>query len=267
MMRLVLLALLLVELAWAGDKNTNNGGVSIDFVGVSGKIKIYPTVDSSTFIAVAQSKLAELQQDGSDTSPKREINMANADMGWTDPTATMVGPGIMAYKTSFYNTASVGANTVLFVLNASFFVNTTTLPNGLVVTRNSLKFDISVSGWPTFLATTNYLSYELTVSAKGGDKGAKISDKQSNVKRIRFDSMLNGGIDLPTKAVINGVADTEITVNVVEKSNKDYIEFQFPGNNVVYDPVLTLDGSGAGHAAVSVALVALLCLLQVALRQ
>jgi hypothetical protein len=259
-----LLALFCLASVCAVDRHSENGGVSIDFVGVSGKIKIYPSSDATSFIMVAQSKLEELLQDGSSTSPKREMQMANADAGWDAPTLTTVAPGIVAYKTSFTQTAAVGANNAVFVLNATFYVNTTTLPSGLVVTQNSLKFDIAVSGWPSFTAASNYLSYELLVSAKGGDDGqASLHDQQTDVKRVRFNAMLNGGIDLPTKAIINGVADTDIVVNVEQKNNKDTIEFRFPGNNVVYDPVLTLTGHASHASILSYSLLALLIVLQV----
>ncbi len=41
----------------------------------------------------------------------------------------------------------------------------------MTVYKNSLKFNVNVTGWPAFSAPTNTLNYELLISSKGGDSG------------------------------------------------------------------------------------------------
>jgi hypothetical protein len=52
--------------------------------------------------------------------------------------------------------------------------------------------------------------------------------------------MQNGLMDMPTTAVVDGVAGVPIGVTLTTKGNKDTVVFAFPRftSSVVYDPVM-----------------------------
>jgi len=224
----------------ADDKSITANSVSVDLVGNSGKIKIYPSSDSNNFIMISQDKLEETDNTGNAVSG-RSVNMASSlvNAGWSNPSTVVLPSGIVYTQTWFTATFPLGGNNVVFQLIAKLYQNDTTVQNGntqVTVYRNSLKFDVNVTGWPAFGASTNTLNYGLDVSSKGGNNGATIVTK-NNKKTVVF---VNGLMDMPSTAVVDGVANTPITVTLDGKNNKQSVTFAFPAftKGVQYDPVI-----------------------------
>jgi hypothetical protein len=256
-----------VNVVLAGDK-TIPGVVSVDVSGNSGKIKIYPNGDNSNFIQITQSKVEELDVNGNSVN-QRSINLASSisDAAWSDPVTVTTSNGIVytqVWFTSTFPVPAVAGSAVFFRVTCRLYQNRTTLTNGnqqVAIYQNSLKFDVNITGWPTFAVSNNTLNYEITMASKGQDTGGKIENKGPKEKKVLFS---NGVMDMPEYANIDGAPNTPISVTLSSKGNKDTVAFAFPqGKSILYDPVMCLgscDGdAGAGAAfAPSLLLVAAL---------
>jgi len=111
---------------------------------------------------------------------------------------------------------------------------------------NSMKFSISVTGWP-FSSTANTLAVNMEIKSAGN--GPLV-----NGTRQRFDIAEKGGggfIDFASTAMIDGVSqaiDVEVSSN---NKQKRAIQIVFPNfvRSAVYDPVTALGSpSMAGNA-------------------
>jgi len=251
----------------ADDKTTSANSVSVDLVGNSGKIKIYPSSSSNDFIMISQDKLEETDNTGNAVNG-RSVNLASSisNAAWTNPTTVVLPSGIVYTQTSFQSMFTLAGSNVLFQLAAKLYQNATTIQNGnsqVTIYKNSLKFDVNITGWPTFVANTNTLNYGIDVSSKGGNTGATLMQK-SDKKSVVF---VNGVMDMPVTAVVDGTPNTPISLTLDNsKSNKQSVLFAFPAftKSVQYDPVMCLgctESSAGPAAAASLAVTTVVSLL------
>jgi len=251
----ILVALAVVSSSLATDQTASSGRSTVDFVGASGKVKLYPSDDSQSFIQVSQSKLQEVDSTGN-AIQGRSQNLASAQASsWSAPNLTVDATGAMRWSTSFSSSFNVAGSTVNFVFSCYLYLNDSTVAYGdqtITVRAADLKFSVDISGWPTYTASTNTLNYEIEVSSKGGSQSGSLSNSNGNNDRVQLDV---GRIDLPTTVIINGVSqDLGSGLTLTNSNNKQFIEFNFPAFTTLhYDPVMSLD-SAASLASPSIAL-------------
>jgi len=265
-------ALLLVATVFGEDNTTTpTADVRVDFVGNSGKIKLYAGSDPNTFIMISQSKLAETDSTGK-TVNSRNVQLSSTDGSWS-ALQHQTQNGTDYYASTYTSTFEVdkqGNNdgtTVTFQLTAHLYQKPANISYGnttIIVKENTLKFSVWVTGWPAF-GDGNTLNYAITLSSKGGDNGGNLKTEGKD-KKVETDS---GSLDLPTLALAD---DEPVNVGISLDSNggKQSINFVFPAleNTLYYDPTMTVyysepagEDSSASIGSFSAAILAGLALL------
>jgi len=227
----------------------------VDLTSFSGKMRLYPSEDSKSFIEVAQDFLLESTPSGEQV---QMVDLGRASVVWQTPSV------LQDETTSDYEAVSfthlLNEHTT-FAFAAKLFKADGGLPYGpakLQVLKNELEFSINVTSWP-FRAPENTLTYGITVDSRGGGKskrgklptlddakrrrGKDPSAYSKPQKEALFDT---GNLLAPTTALVDGV-ERDITIQINEKpgpkgkSGKTLITFQFPSfqQNLYYDPILS----------------------------
>jgi len=256
-----LLVVVCFAFAIAQNQQASTDDVTVQFVGSSGKIKLFPSNDSNSFIMVSQSKLTEMTPSGNKVSAN-SVNFVSEHLSWSAVTKTTNG------STTYYSTTyggssqsfSLGSATVTFSLTANLYQTSAVVPYGnssVNVVSNSLKFSVSITGWP-FNSNNNYLSYDITVEDKGGDQDGSL-ETVDNGQRVHLDG---GYIEVPTTAIIDGVTkNINVTYTTVGQST---INFEFPhfSQSLYYDPTIVMDGMSGSNSNAAISVVPSILLLQ-----
>lgn len=268
--------------ASANDVTASTDTVTVEFLGASGGLKIFPAEDTKGFIMVQQAKLEEVGADGSRVGGGASINMAGQNT-WTD-LSTVVTDGKTVYSTTFAKvsgdtrfelTAHLARETTTVTENvpcnnctvdtsggcqrasdmaciadvgATCATNYTHCTESVTVTKDVLKFSIVVEGFP-FKSPGNKLQYALFIKDKTGDAGKMKEGGDAALKKI---SLEGGFIETPTTAVIKGGLEdvvVDVLVTTSEQGSKRVITFLFDsfaeGKALYYDPNLGIEQNGA----------------------
>ena len=188
----------------AADETASTDKVTVEFIGASGGLKLFPKADSNGFIMVQQAKLEEVASDGGKVSGGTSINVAGQN-SWTALSTTET-EGKTVYSTTFSKTSGDTS----FELTAHLARETTTATENVPcnnctdtsvggcqrasdmacaavvegactegyercietvpVIKDELKFSIVVDGFP-FKDAANKLQYQLSIKDKNGDVG------------------------------------------------------------------------------------------------
>lgn len=260
------LTLAALSLAVAACLEASTGAVKVEFLGASGKMKLYPASDASgkggTFVEVSQEKLQEMNGAKKASGAKTSLNVAGQN-SWTplekkgdsydttfttaDGDKTFALTSHLAQKTTTVvdvvpcNNCTSGAGSCKDTasgvcaepgLDGNCPVSSNSCTASNTAYQHKLKFSFVVSGWQ-FLQASNTLQYGLVIKSKGNNK---LADKDGNhtvtPENEKATLALEGGFfELPTVAIIKGgEADRRVNVTVTTTVVKDstYVDFSFP---------------------------------------
>lgn len=236
---------------YAKDATTTSHGVTVQFLGQSGKMKVY---QGESNLEISFDKLVEV--DG-DKEVGSGINMASQEFVWSTPITVFVN-GANTTKIAFNATFSNGAKLEVISWVYHQTGSVTSGNKTVTVQRDHVKFSVLISSWP-FAKDSNKLSFGCEVKFKGGN--GKFADKMEKGKDSSKTVVGPGTIDVLDTAIVDGVS-TQITPTLVTKGAYTGIAFLFPkfDNQVDYDPVFGLNNSALSVAAEPRLLVALLAL-------
>lgn len=213
-------------------------------------MKLFFQDDVMRFVKVRMNKLEEVKfeeknENGTNTTKEVTVrkgpSFASTDFAWSTPLNSKFGDQMVLYSSGISNFVLDGT-AVTFRIHAhmmsAYYSTTATVGDvSITVPRNTIKFDIEVTGWPfsSDNATQTFLKVTLDVSGSGG-RGApviatQVYTKNSNEKRI---TVGGGFLDVPTLALIDG-AKTAVAVSLTDSS----IDILFPkGGSIIYDPII-----------------------------
>lgn len=268
-LRLLPLAVAVVN----GASNSSTDGVTVDYVGASGGLKLYLNDNANKYIFVQQDKLEEVTADGKATN--NTLNMTNGE--WSDVVTTKDG-NKTDYSVSYTKTdgdvafqlvthLSTEAMTIqeevpcnncsgittgvcqndagecAFKSDGACPTNSTVCTTEIQTKKDQLKFSIMVSGW-TFKNSTNKLAYALSIKSKGGksnndtESGDAKMEKSGDDEKVTMDG---GFLVIPTTDMIRG-GDADVVRNVsveLNSGSKTTIDFLFDsfteGKTMYYD--------------------------------
>lgn len=262
-MRSALLCLAVLVCVYAKDQSASGTGARVDFVGSSGKMKIYPSdAKDAPWIMVSMGHLTETGNGATNAI----TSFASQDFAWSDPVSQTVDNVATTYV-AFDSTLAVGKGgsvvNVPFKVETWLYQETGTAKNGnqtVEVRKDSLKFTVSIASWP-FENPLNELTFGINIDTKGG-KSEATKEQKSGKKEASIGFGEDGSLDVSQTAIVDGV-EKDIVVNTVGGKGKVTVEFTFPhfANTLKYDPVLTAAASMTQAASVVVAAFALLAVL------
>jgi hypothetical protein len=241
----MLRAALLFQALLVAFAAVSSGNTRIDYTGQSGQMKIYPANEVG-FIQIKMDSLAETTASGGSTSNKI-TTFANQEFTWSTPTP-VTRNGVDGMFTYFSATLS---NNAKFGLNTTIWVKDVVVSNGnqtITVPANTLKFDVDVTNWP-FLATTNELSFGLSVATKGDKGDAKRSEGASGSKV----TVADGYIEAPSQCVADGV-NKPAPLSISQNGKNTILLWKFPyfASTLRYDPIVNPQASGGGIFSVAI---------------
>jgi hypothetical protein len=251
----------------AQEQTASTDLVKVDFVGASGKMKLFPAGSDGSkkagYVVVSQEKLQEMNGDTKQSGAGRSLNVAGKN-SWTvlqkegDSYRTTFSTEENGKSFQLTSHLAVKTTTVLDAVpcsgctsgagsckdsagvcaapgtDKSCAANTTACTASSTAYENQLKFSFIVSGWE-FAQPSNTLIYGLVIESKGPKSSTEPkSENKTTVKgknkraRLALDS---GFFDLPTTATIKGGAeDKEVDIEVTTTIDKDrvYVDFKFP---------------------------------------
>jgi hypothetical protein len=234
---------LLVSSAFAQDQRivTKNDN-TFDFVGMSGQIKITPSVTKNTgnWIKSNWDKLYEIDANGNTIPPG--VNLASQPFSWTYPVSTTWGPNNdPADMTSLIATLNNGAflNVTCWVFNA-----TTYIINGestFIIGTNAVKYSVAIENWPWSADATN-LTFGVRIQSKGGRNLLDVHANETAAQYVVDYGI--GGIANYMKAFYDGV-EGPVGVHAAISSNSVYLTWTFNkfATSVEYDPVFWASSS------------------------
>jgi len=256
---------------------TSNGKLSVQYVGRSGQIKLFPEGSDSengtnNFMKIKWYKIEEVRPDG--RKVKAVNNFASQDFQWGRPTEAMLGEN-KAMKVDLIASLGVQGVNVGFNVSTWLISEDTEVQNGnqtIAVEANSLKFTVSISGWP-FADTANSLRFGAQINSAGNRLAE--AEREEDGGKIRSQKFGAGQIRMATEAVVDGRNENITIDNTMSGSDLNMmlkVDWLFPyfQNTLVYDPSLSLNtletdssasGTGLSPGATAAVIVAAIVLL------
>jgi len=253
-------ASLLTGAAAADDTIALSNGQAVDFLGKSSKFKLYANSENknSKFIMVSPGSIIEMGADGKKVNSHAINSLASETGTFTVMENTMVpgsNPSVNGtLVTMHYPSVSLGSGNADLTLNFYLTNRTTQVKYGnqtLEVPQDAVKFTFSAMNWP-FANSDNTLEVEFDIKSSSG---AARSDGNmrggGSGKQYRVGP---GVLDMPSTVLVDDV-EKDATVSLTVSGNKQSITVSMPSftKSLVYDPVVTNDGSDDSDAAPAVA--------------
>jgi hypothetical protein len=265
-MRAVLLLLGMLAIASATNQVYSGDGVTIDWEGNSGKMKVRRTGTEGNKESSMEISFDTLEeQDGTSKKAGDSYSFKTSDFAWTTPTEETVD-GKKTIKVALQSNLTNGAQ---FEVQSWLYQEESEVKSGdttVTVKKNHVKFSVFVEDWPFKAGDDHKLHFSAAVKFKGDGKDAPIPDKAADkAKNEKSISAGPGSLDILTFAMVDGV-QKDITATVVKSGAFTGVTFDFPRftNKLEYDPVMGLNSAAAlapGLAALLSILLALATLL------
>jgi hypothetical protein len=250
----------LVASCLAKDAQFVNDEITVQFLGHSGKFKLWRTQSGGdTNIEVSFDKLEEVDMSG---KKQASINLATTDFAWENLGAVRY-QGYDATEVMLTTTLSNGANltvdSYIFQVDAKVIHGNTTY----TVAKNHVKFTVIIHDWP-FASTSNTLQFGCECKFKGGSKGFpdKLDPKNANEQKLVFGP---GQIDIANKALVDG-DEMKISPTIVSKGAFTGVTFEFPyfSSKLEYDPTLSVPNAAWAQSGIA-SMASAACVLVLAL--
>jgi hypothetical protein len=234
----IFICLALVVAVVAKDATAVGNDVTVQFLGQSGKMKLYRTnTAGNTNIEVSFDKLTEL--DDKDKAIGGGINLASQVFEWSTPVEVKF-QGFNTTKVTLISTLSNGAR---FNVTVYLYRQTGSIVHGnttYTVLTDHVKFTVNIKSWP-FGTTNNKLKFGIDCKFKGGKKSFfpdHGEPKNKNEQSVYFGA---GQIDVSNKVIIDGVTRQIVPV-IVNQGAFTGVELTFPHFNdqVDYDPTMAI---------------------------
>jgi hypothetical protein len=250
------------------DSAASSRNLGVQFVGHSGKVKLFPSSGSNSFFMLGVESLEEVTSTDTNQTSVAKINtFANTDFDWSDPKVVNVtdsnGNNNTAVAVTLMTSFSLksSSNTIGFNFTAYLVNNTQTIGNE-TVDSNSVKWTVSVTNWP-FQSTSNYLKLTVGISASGNNS-LGTSTASNGGKKVTYG---DGSIQFAPNCTLDqtkNVAVSKVSSNV--NGNQLSVDLYFPSFNssLLYDPVMTVgSATTTGLSSGAIAGIVIACLVVV----
>jgi hypothetical protein len=219
--------------------------VSVEHVGQSGKVRLHPFgSEAGRYVELSLAGIEELTPQGLSKGWKTP-NIASQSFSWSDPQNVFIDDK-SATKVSLNSTMNVGGNSgnngqITFRFSTLVSENILKVPYGnetINIPQAALKWTIELGPWPW---KNNNQDGLLAFSVN------MISHKYGQYQVENDVVKLPDGVymNLESLALVDDQWEN-IQYTVKESSSKNTITFIFPHytNNVIYDPVMGIEGGG-----------------------
>lgn len=189
------IASILLASSYAADKNVKNlNGVSVDFIGTSGAIRVTPTDSEKGWTKLSWEKIEEIDSSGKVVNSVN--NMASTDFTWSDPTTGKAKDGttdvtLLGFETTFKNGGKMTVKAYLPAAAATVEVPscvegttgcTSPTKTDVAIPAGGIEFALYMESWP-FANTDNKLRFGADVQTKAGTiDGEEGSSAKESVK-------------------------------------------------------------------------------------
>lgn len=240
---------LLVCTASANDRTVSTSGVTVDFVGQSGKVKLYPNSEPGRFVMISMDRLDEVDDDGNTVQSAR--NFASTDFTWN---TRWLSTGVeVRFETDVpvgtgSNPPSADFKMITFLSNQTESVRLYNTTFNTTVPAHELKFTVIVENWP-WQSSDNKLQFGAEVKAK---QSSSEDGLEPSLKDGQF--YFGSGLVLKTDAtaLVDGTSEP-VSTSGSSNGNKFTVSWEFPhfDSRLEYDPSMSTDGTSAAGLAFS----------------